>query len=40
MAAIANSPAFARKAGVQQSVGKEFMREDKQKSKPKLGRKR
>lgn len=29
MAAVANSPAFAKKAGVSQSVGQEFMKADK-----------
>jgi len=29
MAAVANSPAFAKKAGVPQSVGKEFTQADK-----------
>jgi len=29
MAAVANNPAFAKKAGVSQSVGKEFTQADK-----------
>ena len=29
MAAIANSPAFAKKVGIKQSVGEEFMKADK-----------
>jgi len=29
MAAVANNPGFAKKAGVPQSVGKEFIRADK-----------
>ena len=29
MAAIANSPAFAKKVGVKQSVGEDFMKADK-----------
>jgi hypothetical protein len=32
MAAIANSPSFAKKAGVPQSVGKEFAKADKGKT--------
>jgi hypothetical protein len=30
MAAVANNPAFAKKAGVPQSVGKEFVKADKE----------
>ena len=30
MAAVANNPAFAKKAGVPQSVGKEFIKADKE----------
>lgn len=29
MAAVAHNPAFAKKAGIPQSVGKEFVRADK-----------
>ena len=32
MAAVANSPKFAKKAGVPQSVGKEFAKADKGKT--------
>lgn len=32
MQAVAHSPEFARKVGVPQSVGKEFVREDKKKA--------
>ena len=32
MAAVANNPAFAKKAGVPQSVGKDFLNADKGKS--------
>ena len=31
MAAVANNPAFAKKAGVPQSVGQEFVKADKMK---------
>lgn len=34
MAAVANNPEFAQKAGVPQSVGKEFNVADKAKKKP------
>jgi hypothetical protein len=34
MAAVANNPAFAKKAKVPKSVGKEFVAEDKKKGKP------
>lgn len=33
MAAVANNPAFAKKVGISQSVGKEFMKADKRKGK-------
>lgn len=39
MAAVAHNPAFAKKAGVPQSVGKEFAAADKAKGKPKRSRK-
>jgi hypothetical protein len=37
MAAVANNPAFAKKAGVPQSVGKEFTAADKKLKLPKSG---
>ena len=37
MAAVANNPAFAKKAGVPQSVGKEFTKADKGKTFKKGG---
>jgi hypothetical protein len=37
MAAVANSPSFAKKAGVPQSVGKEFTEADKGMKLPKSG---
>ena len=37
MAAVANNPAFAKKAGVPQSVGKEFVSADKGKTYKKGG---
>jgi hypothetical protein len=33
MAAVANNPAFAKKVGISQSVGQEFMKADKRKAK-------
>lgn len=39
MEAIAHSPAFAKKAGVPQSVGKDFAAADKAKGKSKKSRK-
>ncbi len=33
MAAVANNPAFAKKAGIPQSVGKDYMKADKRKGK-------
>jgi len=38
MAAVANNPAFAKKAGIPQSVGKEFVTADKGKSFKEGGR--
>lgn len=35
MQAVAHSPEFARKVGVPQAVGKEFVEEDKQQSRRK-----
>lgn len=39
MAAVANNPEFAKKAGVPKSVGEEFMKEDKLKMVEKGGKK-
>lgn len=39
MAAVANNPEFAKKAGVLKSVGEEFMKEDKLKMVEKGGKK-